>query len=53
MNKLVYIYLVPNEFVIGQVVFKSFINMLAVAMVHHPVMSPATRDHPVSESCYT
>jgi hypothetical protein len=33
MNKLVYICM-PNEFVIGDVVLKSFINKLAVAMVN-------------------
>jgi hypothetical protein len=38
MNKLVYIY-VPNEFVIGQVVLKSFIKRLAVAMVNKIVVS--------------
>jgi hypothetical protein len=37
MNKLVYIY-VPNEFVIGQVVLKSFIKRLAVAMVTKTVV---------------
>jgi hypothetical protein len=36
MNKLVYIN-VPNEFVIGQVVFKVFIKGLAVAMVNKTV----------------
>jgi hypothetical protein len=37
MNKLVYIF-VPNEFVIGQVVLKSFIKRLAVAMVNKTVV---------------
>jgi hypothetical protein len=36
MNKLFYIY-VPNEFVIGQVVLKSFIKRLAIAMVNKTV----------------
>jgi hypothetical protein len=36
MNKLVYIY-VPNEFLIGQVVLKSFIKRLVVAMVNKTV----------------
>jgi hypothetical protein len=38
MNKLVYIF-VPNEFVIGQVVLKSFIKRLAVAMVNKTVIN--------------
>jgi hypothetical protein len=37
MNKLVYIFL-PNEFVIGQVVLKSFIKRIAVAMVNKTVV---------------
>jgi hypothetical protein len=54
MNKLVYIY-VPNEFVIGQVVFKSFTKRLAVAMVNKTVVifprqSPVLASYRVSST---
>jgi hypothetical protein len=46
MNTLVYIY-VPNEFAIGQVVFKSFSKRLAVAMVNKTVVAKTRSDIPV------